>query len=61
MRVNDERIDSSRELANAIGLKGSGESVEIEFLRSGGKRSVTAELGELRAASPRVARIFIPA
>ena len=50
VRVNDERIDNSRELANAIGLKGSGDSVEIEFLRDGRTRSVTAELGELRAA-----------
>ena len=50
VRVNDERIDSSRELANAIGLKGSGERVEIELLRGGKQRSVTAELGQQRAA-----------
>ena len=53
VRVNDERIDNSRELANAIGLKGSGDSVEIEYLRGGRTRSVTAELGELRAARSR--------
>ena len=46
VRVNDEKIDDSRELANAIGLKGSGETVEIEFVRGGTMRSVTAELGQ---------------
>ncbi len=46
IRVNDEAIDNSRELANAIGLKGSGEKVEIEFVRNGRTRSVTAVLGQ---------------
>ncbi len=45
IKVNDAKIDSSRELANAIGLKASGEEVDIEFVRDGESRSVTAILG----------------
>jgi Do/DeqQ family serine protease len=45
VKVNDAKIDSSRELANAIGLKTSGEEVNIEFVRDGKSRSVTAILG----------------
>lgn len=45
-KVNDKKINDSRELANAIGLKGSGEEVEIEFVRGGRSRSVTAILGQ---------------
>ena len=47
--VDDRRIDNNRELANAIGLKGSGEAVEIEYVRDGRTRSVTAELGQRTA------------
>ena len=43
--VDDQRIDNNRELYNAIGLRGSGEQVEIEYVRNGRSRSVTAELG----------------
>ncbi len=50
VRVNDDRIDNSRELANAIGLKGSGEEVEIEFVREGSTRTVQAKLGQQQAA-----------
>ena len=46
VRVNDKKIDNSRELANAIGLKGSGESVDIEFVRDGATRTVRATLGQ---------------
>ncbi len=46
VRVDDEKIDNSRELANAIGLKGSGEKVQIEFVRDGRSRVVAAELGQ---------------
>jgi serine protease Do/serine protease DegQ len=46
VRVDDKRIDDSRELANAIGLKGSGEEVKIEFVRGGEQRFVTAVLGQ---------------
>lgn len=45
-RVNDKKIDNSRELANAIGLKGSGEVVDIEFVRDGKTRTVRATLGQ---------------
>lgn len=45
-RVNDEKIDNNRELANAIGLRGSGEEVEIEYIRDGRQRTVTATLGQ---------------
>jgi serine protease Do/serine protease DegQ len=44
--VDDKRIDNNRELVNAIGLRGSGESVSIEFMRDGRRREVTAELGQ---------------
>jgi S1-C subfamily serine protease len=46
IRVNDKKIDNSRELANAIGLKGSGEVVDIEFVRDGKTRKATATLGQ---------------
>ena len=45
VRVNDKSIDSSRELQNAIGLKRSGDTVDIEFVRDGKTRNVTAVLG----------------
>jgi Do/DeqQ family serine protease len=44
--VDERRIDNNRELANAIGLKGSGDRVEIEYVRDGRTRTVTAELGQ---------------
>ena len=46
VRVNDKKIDNSRELANAIGLKGSGDVVDIEFVRDGRSRNVKATLGQ---------------
>jgi serine protease Do/serine protease DegQ len=46
VRVDNKKIDDSRALLNAIGLKGSGETVRIELLRDGETRSVTATLGE---------------
>jgi serine protease Do/serine protease DegQ len=46
IRVNDKKIDDSRELANAIGLKGSGEQVDIEFVRDGRTRTIQATLGQ---------------
>lgn len=44
--VDNRRIDNNRELANAIGLKGSGDKVKIDYVRDGRERSVTAELGQ---------------
>ncbi len=46
VRVDERNINDSRALATAIGLKGSGEEVEIEFIRGGDRRTVTATLGE---------------
>jgi serine protease Do/serine protease DegQ len=46
VRVDDRKIDDSRALLNAIGLKGSGDTVRIELLRDGETRTVTATLGE---------------
>jgi len=46
VRVDDKKIDNSRELMNAIGLKGSGEAVDIEFVRDGRTRNVVATLGQ---------------
>jgi Do/DeqQ family serine protease len=43
--VDGKRIDNNRELANAIGLRGSGENVKIDYVREGRERSVVAELG----------------
>lgn len=43
-KVDSRRINNSRELANAIGLKGSGEDVTIEYIREGRTRTVTATL-----------------
>lgn len=45
VKVDNAKIDSSRELANAIGLKASGEDVNIEFVRDGRPHSVRARLG----------------
>jgi Do/DeqQ family serine protease len=43
--INSKRIDSNRELANAIGLRGSGEDVKIDYVREGRQQSLTAQLG----------------
>jgi serine protease Do/serine protease DegQ len=51
VRVDDKKIDDSRELANAIGLKGSGEEVSIEFVRDGKSQNVTAILGQQSTAT----------
>jgi Do/DeqQ family serine protease len=46
VRINDKKIDDSRELANAIGLKGSGEVVDIEYVRGGETTKIQATLGQ---------------
>jgi len=50
VRVDDKKIDNSLELRNSIGLKGSGEEVNIEFVRDGETRKVTAILGQQSAS-----------
>jgi len=44
--VNDEKITNASELRNTIGLKGSGESVHIEYIRDGKTSTTTAKLGQ---------------
>jgi len=44
--VNGEKITNASELRNTIGLKGSGESVSIEYIRNGDTRMTTAKLGQ---------------
>ncbi len=49
--VNEEKISNATELRNAIGLKGSGESVDIRYIRDGETRSTTAKLGRADVAA----------
>jgi serine protease Do/serine protease DegQ len=49
--VNDEKISNATELRNAIGLKGSGENVDIRYIRDGKTRTTTAVLGRADSAS----------
>ncbi len=44
--VNDEKISGASELRNTIGLMGSGEEIDIEFIRGDETLSTTATLGE---------------
>ena len=46
IQIDNEKISNSRELANAIGLKGSGEEVEIQLVRNNQKINVIAILGQ---------------
>ena len=48
--VNDKEISDASELRNAIGLMGSGESIDIRYIRDGKTRSVKATLGEQKIA-----------
>ncbi|MDX1403258.1 MAG: DegQ family serine endoprotease [Woeseiaceae bacterium] len=50
VRVNEKKIDTGNELRNAIGLKRSGEVVDIEFVRDGRSRTVRATLGQRMSA-----------
>ncbi len=50
VKVDDKKIDNSLELRNSIGLKGSGEEVNIEYVRGGETNSVTAILGQQSAS-----------
>lgn len=44
--VNDKKISDASELRNAIGLMGSGEKIDIRYIRDGKTRNVKATLGE---------------
>ena len=48
--VNGEKIDDASKLRNTIGLMGSGESVDIDYIRDGKNRKATAVLGQLQTA-----------
>ena len=48
--VDDESIANASELRNAIGLRGSGEGVEITYIRDGETNVTTAVLGQAQAA-----------
>jgi len=48
--VNDEDIADASELRNAIGLMGSGEDVDITFIRDGDTTTTTAVLGQAQVA-----------
>src|SRR5690606_8638783 len=44
--VDGERIETNQDLATAIGLKGPGDRVRIEYVRDGDRRTATAVLQE---------------
>ncbi len=44
MGVDDEKIDNAQALSNAIGLRASGDNVDITYIRDGRTRHTTAKL-----------------
>jgi len=48
--VNDKKISDASELRNAIGLMGSGEDINIRYIRDGKTRNVKATLGQQSVA-----------
>jgi Do/DeqQ family serine protease len=50
-KVDGKNVNSANELRNTIGLKRSGETVELEILRDGKTRRIKAQLGEQAAAA----------
>jgi S1-C subfamily serine protease len=54
VEVNKEKITGAAELRNAIGLKGSGEKINIKYVRGSETRSTTATLRQQaqRSATP---------
>jgi serine protease Do/serine protease DegQ len=48
--VNDKKISDASELRNAIGLMGSGEDIDILYIRDGKTRNVQATLGQQSVA-----------
>ena len=53
-KVDGQTVDDANALRNAVGLKRSGDTVELEVLRDGSERTIRAKLGE-QAASEQVA------
>ncbi len=50
VEVNEEKITGAAELRNKIGLMGSGEQVDIRYIRDGKVKSTIAKLGQQRLA-----------
>ena len=50
VEVNNEKISGASELRNTIGLMGSGDQVDIRYIRGGKSLSTTATLGRLQAS-----------
>ncbi|MDX1516324.1 MAG: Do family serine endopeptidase [Woeseiaceae bacterium] len=50
VEVDDKKINSARELSNAIGLMTAGDRVAITYIRNGERRVARAELGQRVAA-----------
>jgi len=50
VEVNNEKISGASELRNTIGLMGSGEQVDIRYIRGGKSLSTTATLGRLQVS-----------
>ncbi|MCH8866455.1 MAG: DegQ family serine endoprotease [Proteobacteria bacterium] len=50
IEVNDKKISSASELRNTIGLMGSGEQINIKYIRDGHTESTIARLGRLQVA-----------
>jgi len=48
--VNDKKISDASELRNAIGLMGSGEDIDISYIRDGKTRNIKAKLGQQSVA-----------
>jgi len=48
--VNNKKISDASELRNAIGLMGSGEDIDISYIRNGKNRNVKATLGQQSVA-----------
>ena len=52
--VNDQKISGAAALRNTIGLMGSGEEVDITYIRDGSTRTTTAVLGQQRVVRANV-------
>ena len=50
--VNSRRLSQSDDLADLVSALGAGDSVELELLRDGERRTVDVELGRRTAAAP---------
>ena len=51
VEVNGKKIDGAAELRNTIGLMGSGDDVDIEYVRNGRTRTTSTALGQQRVTA----------